>query len=144
MMRLGDYEIFAAKNIIVIDEGLDYIACDNMSYREWIESSNTHDTTKLEGFEDCNLLPFFLPGHCINMMDTVHVFVTNHTGTSFDWHSDDCHVMIYMLQGNKTIELVDNLIQLETGEHFTLRKGQKHRISSEEGTIALSIGFTGE
>ena len=139
--RLIDFDQYFNKNIIVIDDGLDWKVNDKLSYREWVESKDIYPTIKLEHFEDCPNINDFLDPNLSKQVENIHVFVTNYAGTSFDWHTDSLNVYLYVLWGYKRVETPDKQYNLQSGEYVLIEKGTKHKVYSDVKTVALSIGF---
>ena len=85
---------------------------------EWIEEKDQFSTIKLEQFEDYTILQSFLPLLILEQLATVHVFITNHAGISFDWHHDNCDVLLYILYGQKTIELANGVTKTIDSQQY--------------------------
>ena len=139
--RLIDFNQYFEENIIVIDDGLDWKVNDKLSYREWVESKDLYPTIKLEQFEDCPNINDFLDPDLSKYVEKVNVFVTNAAGTSFDWHTDNLNVYLYVLCGYKRVETPEKEYKLQSNEYALIEKGTKHKVYSDVKTVALSIGF---
>jgi mannose-6-phosphate isomerase-like protein (cupin superfamily) len=78
---------------------------------------------------------------------TIHMYLTPEGGApSFDFHSDDTDVYVYMALGHKRFELIREegleIREIKQGQGMLIPKGVVHRASSIEATCLLSFGFT--
>lgn len=102
---------------------------DVMSFSKWIETYSVYPVIKVEGLErELDL--------CSN---SVHLFYSQQDGLSFNWHTDDVNVLLYVVQGEKLLQFEDEEYHLTEGDSAVIPKGTLHRVNSKCGTIALSI-----
>lgn len=109
---------------------LDSLVRDKFSYGEWIEKHTSLPIIKVEGLED----------RISGYGDTVHLFYHQKNCYSFGWHRDDVRVYLYVVRGHKKLYLRDRKINLVSGQGVHIPRGWAHRVFSEQGTWALSIG----
>ena len=120
------YESGASK---FIENHKDSIAKDSLSYSEWIIMYESFPTVKVDGLEK------ILPIHS----DTVHLFINNKPTYSFDWHTDDVDVFLYVVKGKKTVYIETEVHEVIEGNGIKIPKGHLHKVYSEKDTWALSI-----
>jgi mannose-6-phosphate isomerase-like protein (cupin superfamily) len=116
----------------------DTVVKNIMSYREWLETCNSYPTIKVEGLEELDELKSKFSS--INIKN-VHLFITQFSGYSFDWHCDDVEVFLYVIKGKKQVMFSDAEVILEKGSGITIPLGVSHKVYSEANTWALSIGY---
>lgn len=85
---------------------------------------------------------------CINSHNSVnvHLYLSPQNGSSFDWHTDDRDVFVYMQYGKKKFEIKEQNGEIKTydlvpGDCLYIPYGLLHRASSDLKTsIHLSFG----
>jgi len=127
--------------IFVIDEdGKDHKVRDLFSYSSWLENWSNH-SIKVEGLEDTDI------GKRINFshkIKNIHLFINNVGGVSFKEHKDDIDVYLHVDTGKKYVHMNDDVYTVSKGEGIYIPKGVMHKVDSEPGTWALSIGYNNE
>jgi len=108
----------------------DTVVKDVMSYSLWLETYKNYPIIKIEGLEKN-----------YNLGNTIHLFVHQQAGLSFNWHTDDVNVLLYVVKGRKTVYMKNRKIILKSGQSVRIPKGTKHRVFSTKHTQALSIGY---
>lgn len=104
------------------------------------------ETFKIEGVEK---LSDKLHGICRKLADafehngavTCHLFVAEAGTGSFPMHTDPDDVLMYVVEGSKTIELEDEVIILNAGDSLFLSKNTPHKAINEQASTMLSFGF---
>lgn len=102
---------------------------DVMSFGTWLETYKLHPVIKVEGLE--RVLDY--------SSNSIHLFYTQEDGLSFNWHTDDVDVLLYVIQGEKLLQFKDEEHLLKAGESAAIPKGTLHRANSRKNTVALSI-----
>lgn len=116
----------------------DTVVSSVMSYSEWVNTAKQYDTIKIEGIETISeILMHFDTFNPKN----IHMFYTQRASRSFDWHSDDVNVYLYVLRGTKWVEMEHKKVILEAGDSAVIPAGCMHRVYSETDTLALSVGY---
>ena len=108
-------------------KNIDCIVKDKLSYAKWIEQYNNYSTIKVEGL-------------MIEKFNDVHLFVNTKNGYSFKWHKDTVDVFLYVIKGQKKLQVKNKTYILSAGQGAFIPKGQLHRAFSKKDTWALSIG----
>jgi mannose-6-phosphate isomerase-like protein (cupin superfamily) len=130
------YDRYERNQIVGIRNSLDIFIQENMTFGEWISSSKDFSTIKVEGLEDtyCKYYPKLNPKN-------IHLFYTQKSGYSFKWHRDNINVFLHVLQGRKVVQIRDRLYNIHVGCGVVIPKNYLHRVYSDKGTMALSVGF---
>jgi mannose-6-phosphate isomerase-like protein (cupin superfamily) len=114
----------------------DCIVKEKMSYSVWLTDRHKYTTVKVEGLESI-LSKFFKK---IKAQD-IHLFVNQKNAYSFKWHYDDVNVFLYVLKGQKKLQVKNKTYWLTAGQGAYIPKRHLHRAFSCNNTWALSIGF---
>jgi mannose-6-phosphate isomerase-like protein (cupin superfamily) len=72
---------------------------------------------------------------------TAHCFYAHPQSPSFGIHKDLDDVMIYCVEGVKTLYVEDTYYELQQGESVFIQAGTPHEITNRHSSIILSIGF---
>ncbi len=106
----------------------DCVVKDKLSYAQWLENHQCYSTIKVEGL-------------AIEKFTDVHLFVNTRSSYSFKWHRDSVNVYLYVIKGQKRLQVKNKTYLLTAGQGAFIPKGQLHRAFSKKDTWALSIGF---
>lgn len=106
----------------------DCIVKDKLSYAEWLETYHKYPTIKVEGL-------------CVEKFKDVHLFVNTRSAYSFKWHTDTVNVYLYVIKGQKRLQVKNKTYLLQAGQGAFIPKGHLHRAFSKKDTWALSIGY---
>ncbi len=106
----------------------DCVVKDKLSYAQWLENHQCYSTIKVEGL-------------AIEKFTDVHLFVNTRSSYSFKWHKDSVNVYLYVIKGQKRLQVKNKTYLLTAGQGAFIPKGQLHRAFSKKDTWALSIGF---
>ncbi len=135
------YDRFTSGELKVIGlagyERTDCIVKDKFSYAEWVNCYKKYNTIKVEGIEKTSNIKkaFKLP------VSDIHLFVAQRTSYSFKWHYDDVNVFLFVLRGQKRLQVRNRTYILNPRQGAVIPKRHLHRAFSRKGTWALSIGF---
>jgi quercetin dioxygenase-like cupin family protein len=69
-----------------------------------------------------------------------HLFIGFEGKGSFGWHSDEGHVMCYMVEGSKKMETETGVHILEPGDWLFMPEGLKHCATNIEDSVMISFG----
>lgn len=116
----------------------DSTARDHFTYPEWVESYQTFPVVKVEKLEQYPVIRKQFA--FLNPVD-IHLFKSLKTGFSFKWHQDFLNVFLYVLKGQKRVELKNKVIVLNPGQGCYIPYKHYHRVLSKKGTVALSVGY---
>lgn len=137
--QLYNIDNYIAGNFRVIVDGCDDVEVSTTySFEEWIDNIKKFPLVKIEGMEDNKTINFVLNKYIVG---SIHVFITNKTGYSFNWHKDKCTVLLLVLQGKKIVNIMNKKTTIKQNEFVVIKRGEMHRVFSTKGTIALSIGI---
>ena len=114
----------------------DCIVKNKMSYSDWIFQKDKFPVIKIEGIEDIKKVMLHFP-KCKN----IHMFVHQKSCRSFNWHTDNVTVFLFVLKGRKVVHIKSRKIVLTPGKGVIIPKGHLHKVFSNKGTWALSIGY---
>ena len=106
----------------------DCVIKDKLSYAQWLENHLHYSTIKVEGL-------------AIEKFTDVHLFVNTRSAYSFKWHKDSVNVYLYVIKGQKRLQVKNKTYLLTAGQGAFIPKGQLHRAFSKKDTWALSIGY---
>lgn len=106
----------------------DCIVKDKLSYSQWLETYHRYPTIKVEGLT-------------VEKFSNVHLFVNTKSAYSFKWHTDEVNVYLYVIKGQKRLQVKNQTYILRAGQGVLIPKGHLHRAFSKKGTWALSIGY---
>lgn len=106
----------------------DCVVKDKLSYSQWLETYHQYPTIKVEGLT-------------VEKFSDVHLFVNTKSAYSFKWHADTVNVYLYVIKGQKRLQVKNRTYLLSAGQGAFIPKGQLHRAFSKKGTWALSIGY---
>lgn len=115
----------------------DCVVNEKFSYPEWVEHFDKYTVSKVEGIES---IPFIKNYFQFPVSD-IHLFVSNKTSYSFKWHYDDVNVFLFVLKGQKRLQVRSKTYVLNPGQGALIPKRYLHRAFSRKGTWALSVGF---
>jgi len=145
--KIVNFNCFVEDQLIFINTHpklLDFRVRDVYTFKQWIDVHETCDVVKIEGLELDNIIikrlspPIKKTGMNIS---SIHAFISQKTGYSFKWHTDDEHVLLWVLTGMKRVHLQQKTYTLNNGDCVFMKKGQYHKVFSKKGTVALSIGI---
>lgn len=126
------YERYAAGELKVIGypgfANTDCIVKDKLSYAQWFETHQQYSTIKVEGLT-------------VEKFADVHLFVNTRSAYSFKWHKDSVNVYLYVIKGQKRLQVKNKTYLLTAGSGAFIPKGHLHRAFSKKDTWALSIGY---
>lgn len=120
------------------------------SYSQYIDVFEKGHVIKLERVEHTNATFFELANSVKSSMGhvgpvTIHAFISPAGSQSFDLHTDPDDVLIYVVEGNKTMVTCDNGQMVEhrlaEGDSLFIPAGQPHMAINTERSITLSIGL---
>ena len=140
--QIIEYERYEAGQLKVI--GLppnlrkDSIVNEKFSFLEWLEQYRQYPAIKVEGLEDIKRLRSAFSS--LKPKD-IHMFVSQRTSYSFKWHTDDLNVYLYVIAGEKRVEIKNRVHVVRAGNGVFIPKGHLHRVLSKRDTWALSVGF---
>ena len=133
MKYILDYDKYNDDLIYVIDEdGKDHKVKDLFSYSSWIENYDCHNV-KVEGIDTNIDFP--------HPIKNIHLFYSGVGGVSFKEHCDDVNVFLYVTKGEKKVHMNGKISLLKKNQGVIIPKGVYHKVDSEPGTIAYSIGY---
>lgn len=139
--EVTSYDRYISNELKVIGlpgfENKDCIVSDKFSYIEWVENCKNYSVSKVEGIES---IPFIKNYFQFPVSD-IHLFVSNKTSYSFKWHYDDVNVFLFVLKGQKRLQVRSRTYILNPGQGALIPKRYLHRAFSRKGTWALSVGF---
>lgn len=139
--EVTSYERYVTGELKVIGlpsfEHTDCVVKDKLSYAEWLDSYSKYCSTKVEGIEKTATIKkaFRLP------VTDIHLFVAQRTSYSFRWHYDEVNVFLFVLRGQKRLQVRNKTYILNPGQGAVIPKRHLHRAFSRKGTWALSVGF---
>ena len=137
--EIESYDRYQNNQIFYIDEnGKDFSVKDSFSYSQWLKKIIEYSTIKVEGLENNHFITSNFLRFKIN---SIHLFYKNKKGFSFNWHKDDTNVYLYVIGGRKKVFIEDNIYWVGNGDGVHIKKGQKHKVESDDQTWALSIGY---
>jgi len=140
--ELTDYDRFVAGEIKIIGypgfERSDTVAANVMSYSSWIQTYKNFPVIKVEGLESKQRLLKLFREHSPK---NIHLFYSQCNSESFNWHTDDVNVFLYVVRGFKIVKFRNKNKVIRSGEGTLIPKGREHKVYSKRGTWALSIGF---
>lgn len=111
---------------------------DVMSYKTWIETHQSYPVIKVEGLETFNSIKEYFNTLAVK---NIHLFISQVDGHSFDWHTDDVDVFLFVVDGEKTVYFEDKNVLLSANDSVIIPKGKSHKVYSKQGTRALSVGY---
>jgi mannose-6-phosphate isomerase-like protein (cupin superfamily) len=118
-------------------------ALDILTYRTWVEQKHTFPVIKIEGLEHnpqiYQTIQRWLTKH--HTVVDIHGFVSNNNGYSFKWHQDLACVVLLVLTGSKRVFIKNKCYHLNAGDSVVIPRKHIHRVFSQAGTTALSIGI---
>jgi len=114
----------------------DYVVKNKLSFLEWIGQKDKMPIIKIEGIENIKKVKSHFT-RCNN----IHLFVHQKTCYSFNWHKDDVNVYLVVLKGKKIVYVKSKKIVLKSGQGVCIPKGHLHKVFSNKGTWALSVGY---
>ena len=123
------YDHYENGNTKYIQDHIDSIVKDVMSYAQWVTLYHSMPVVKIDGLEE--QLPI--------KSDTIHLFLNNDADYSFDWHKDDVDVFLYVVKGKKKVHIEQEVIEITEGKGVHIPKGSMHKVYSDADTWALSI-----
>jgi mannose-6-phosphate isomerase-like protein (cupin superfamily) len=106
----------------------DCVVKDKLSYADWLSTYSHYSTIKVEGLT-------------VDKFTDVHLFVNTRTSYSFKWHTDSVNVYLYVIKGQKRLQVKNKTYLLTAGQGAYIPKGHLHRAFSKKDTWALSIGY---
>jgi mannose-6-phosphate isomerase-like protein (cupin superfamily) len=107
---------------------IDCIVKDKLNYVQWLETHHHYSSIKVEGL-------------CVEKFTDVHLFVNTRSAYSFKWHKDSVNVYLYVIKGQKRLQVKNKTYLLTAGQGAFIPKGHLHRAFSKKDTWALSIGI---
>lgn len=72
---------------------------------------------------------------------TCHAFISPVNGATFGIHTDPDNVIIYCVEGTKTMEIEGDLYRLQPGEYVYIPYDTPHRAINEHFSVMLSFGL---
>jgi mannose-6-phosphate isomerase-like protein (cupin superfamily) len=123
---------------IRVTEHSDCPVQDFFTYGQWLEHYHNYPVIKVEGIEQLALVREQFKR--VNPK-SIHLFVNQKFGYSFNWHRDNVNVLLYVLSGKKTLHLENRVFDIFPGQYAVIPRGQSHRVSSTANTWALSVGY---
>lgn len=139
---LFDFEAYQEGHIKIIGyqeyTNSDTTVKDVMSYKDWIETHKDYPVLKIEGLEKIDAIKEYFSTIGIK---NIHLFVSQQDGHSFDWHTDDVDVYLFVVKGEKTVYFEDKEVLLKANKGVIIDKGKSHKVYSKKDTWALSIGY---
>jgi mannose-6-phosphate isomerase-like protein (cupin superfamily) len=137
--EMFSYEKYFSKELKVIGfPGLlnkDCIVKDKLTYNSWIETAHTYPVIKIEG------IPFKYVKHINSQIIDIHAFISQKSSISFNWHTDDVNVYLYVLKGKKIVQIKNKTYILTKNQSCIIPKKYIHRVFSKKNTWALSIAI---
>jgi mannose-6-phosphate isomerase-like protein (cupin superfamily) len=115
----------------------DCVVNTKFSYANWIVSHHKYPVIKVEGIETIKKIKRLVRFKIKN----IHLFVSQKTSYSFNWHKDDVNVLLYVVRGYKKLQVKNKTYILTPGMSTLIPKRHLHRVFSKKDTWALSIGF---
>lgn len=108
--------------------------------------SHVDKTIKIEGLEKLSRTFHQLCGRLAAALDhdgpvTCHLFLARKNSESFPEHTDPDNVLIYVVDGEKTMKVGDKEFVLQPGEALFLPHGTPHQALNRMGSIMLSFGL---
>lgn len=139
-----EQSIYNENKVFRIDAfGLDYVC---KAPRDVLHCSNK-DTIKVEGLE-CNpeifqfiknILETYFAGE--ERIATVHLFKAKENGHSFPVHTDPVDLLIYCVEGIKTMEVNGLEYTIPKDSGLFMPANTPHRATNKHDSVMLSIGF---
>lgn len=116
----------------------DCVVKNSIGYVEWISTYQQYPSIKVEGLESN-----FILKEKFNQFDPIdiHLFVSQKSSYSFNWHTDSLNVFLYVVKGYKKLYLRNKIYDIFPGRGVLIPKGHLHRAFSRRDTWALSIGY---
>lgn len=139
--EIHSYDRFASGQLKVI--GLpeapetDSVVCEHFSYGQWVAAAEQYPVVKVEGLEDIPYLMDYF--RHVNPVD-IHLFVSNREGYSFGWHEDYVNVYLFVVDGLKKVYMKTGTSIITNNQGVYIPERTLHRVWSQQGTWALSIG----
>ena len=130
----GDLKVIGYNNLLHTDVKVK----DVLSFSNWIKQKNLYPVVKVESIETQHTI---LRGCKWLKINSVHMFLNQKSGYSFNWHSDDVHVILLVLKGWKKVFIKNKITILKQGDFIFIPRGFRHKILSKKNTVALSFGF---
>jgi len=141
--EIEDYSKYEKNQLIFIQDKKDYRVKDVMSFTEWVKRWKDYDSIKVEGLPHS-----IVPDLGLKKINSVHLFVNNKGGYSFDKHCDDTNVALFCVKGHKRVHIYEKkddelgiIHQLYKDHPMFIKKGVYHEVNSERDSWALSIGY---
>ena len=143
--EIQNHNRYEARQLFYIDEeGRDREVKEHMTYGEWLREFNRFKVIKVEGLEDVAWLREVLDEVVKNITgkerQDIHLFVNQKPGVSFKPHCDDKDVYLYVVKGNKKVNMNNEVKPIYDDEGIIIEKGVQHFVESEADTWGLSIG----
>ena len=137
--EIESYNRYDNNQLFYIDQdGKDYSVKSQISFSEWLLIYKSFSTIKVEGLEDNYLIKSqFSKTKNIN---SIHLFVKQQEGFSFDWHKDNTNVYLHVIKGVKKVFIENEMFLVNSGDCIYIKKGKKHKVDSVDNTWALSVG----
>lgn len=140
--EITDYQRYEAGELKVIGypgyERSDTVVADVMSYGQWLATYKQYPTIKVEGIEsNLKVLRLFRDYR----PKSIHLFCTQIPSESFDWHTDNENVFLFVVKGMKIVKFRSRNKVLRAGEGVLIPKGREHKAFSQQHTWAVSVGF---
>lgn len=137
--EIESYNRYENNQLFYIDQnGRDYSVKSQISFSEWLLIYKSFPTLKVEGLEDNTLIKSKFSK--IKNINSIHLFVKQQKGFSFDWHKDNTNVYLYVIKGIKKVFIDDEVSLVNSGDCIYIKKGKKHKVDSVDDTWALSVG----
>jgi len=108
------------------------------SYAEWLKHYTDYPVIKVEGIESLAQIKKQFSKFPVQ---NIHLFVSQQFGFSFKWHKDDVNVFLYVIKGQKLLQVRDKTYIINPRQGIIIPKGYLHRARSRADTWALSIGY---
>jgi mannose-6-phosphate isomerase-like protein (cupin superfamily) len=113
-------------------------ANDFHSYTEWLNCYPDYPVVKVEGIETLDQIKKQFNKFPIQ---NIHLFVSQQYGFSFKWHSDNVNVFLYVVKGQKLLQVRNKTYIINPRQGIIIPKGHLHRARSRAETWALSVGY---
>lgn len=137
-----NYDRYEANQLKVIGvcnrQSTDSIVSDHFSFAQWVNQHTNYPVIKVEGLEQS---PFLMRAFKHFQPVDIHLFVSQHSGYSFKWHTDSVNVFLYVVKGQKIVYIKNKVHIVNAKSGIFIQKGHLHKVYSRAGTWALSIGF---
>jgi mannose-6-phosphate isomerase-like protein (cupin superfamily) len=138
IQELLSFQRYDQNEIVGIRDSLDIFIQDKMTFGEWVNSYKDYSTVKVEGIES---IPSVLRRFKRLNPKNIHMFITQKTGKSFNWHKDSVNVYLYVVRGQKIVHLKNKRHIVSSGQGVFIPKNHLHKVFSKAGTLALSVGY---